>query len=404
METLQYAIFGVGGFANAHLSAAEELASEGLISIEAAAEPYQDQNKERLRELQNEGVSVYGDYRELLDSEDDLDIISVPTPIPLHRPMTVDVLESGANVFLEKPPAVLVQHIDEMQAAVERTGLMCQVGFQNMYDEAMRVVKQHIAAGVIGEVQEIVLEGYWRRTDNYYARSGWAGRTKLGDDWVLDGPLDNPLCHYIQNALYAVCPEPNQTARPASVQAELYHAHPIQGEDTVCARAELENGAIMHTYLSLCALGWNDPRVRVYGDKGEAEWRPGQFRVDGRDYVEEGEKPGGSTIMPMRNLVEAINGEAELESPLSATRNVILHNNGCYKSSGTIRDIPDTYVNRYEVDDGDIATEVDGLMDELRHAADSRELLSERNVEWAVATDPVSVDFDEFHPEDLDLE
>jgi predicted dehydrogenase len=401
MAALRYGIIGINGFANVHLQAAEQLADEGLVSIEAVAEPFQDRCPEKIEELRERGAGIYEDYRVMLDQEERFDIVSVPTPIPLHVPMMLACIEHGANVMLEKPPAVLVQQMDRMLAAVEEAGLLCQVGFQNISGEAARELKRHLAGGAIGPVKEMTVEGYWRRLDSYYARAKWAGKVRLGEDWVLDGPLNNPLCHYIHEALFLASPEENATVHPTSVRAELYHAHPIEGEDIVSARAELQNGAVLHTYLTLCAPQSDVPRITLIGEDGRAEWTRGRYSLNGKgvDCEEEGEP--GSTERLMRNLVRSLTDGDELMSPLEATRNVILHNNGCYLSSGAIRPVPAELINRYTIErngEEDTATEVRGLMGHLREAAEKRRLLSEMGVEWATPTERVELDFDSFDP------
>ncbi|MFW6044225.1 MAG: Gfo/Idh/MocA family protein [Planctomycetota bacterium] len=401
MSSLNYGIFGVNGFAGVHLSAARTLEEEGILSVQAAAEPYQDRCPDTLADLEAGGTVIYEDYRNLLDGENGVDFVSIPTPIPLHVPMTVESLDHGVNVLLEKPPAVLVQDIDRMQNAVDESGLLCQVGFQHMYDGAARELKSRLASGAIGSVEDVVVQGYWRRPDSYYERAAWAGKVRLGDHWVLDGPLNNPLCHYIQNALYIMCPEHAATVRPVSVTAELYHAHPIEGEDTVSARAQLENGATLHTYLTLCAPDNHAPSITFYGSDGRAEWRPGHFSIHAPDLELCEDEQSGQSIMPMRNLASVLSGDGDLHSPLSATRNVILHNNGCFAAAGTIRDIPADVVNRYETEDGDVATEVDGLMEALGTAAEKRKLLGEIEVPWASGpAREVELDFAEFNPSD----
>mgnify|MGYP006287016675 FL=1 len=402
MQALRYGIIGINGFGGVHLKAAQALAGEGVLSIDAVAEPFQDRCPEKIADLRENGATIYEDYREMLERESAFDIVSVPTPIPLHVPMTLACLEHGANVMLEKPPAVLVQQVDKMVAAAADANRMVQVGFQNISGEAARRLKGQVAGGAIGAVKSVTVEGYWRRMDNYYARADWAGKVKLGDDWVLDGPLNNPLCHYIHEALFLSCAQPHRTLRPAAVQAELYHAHPIQGEDIVCARASLENDVTLHTYLTLCAPQSESPRITLVGDEGTATWCPGRYSMDVAGGTCEEEGQAGSTQRLMRNLATAVRDDEELWSPLDATRNVILHNNGCYASSRAIRRVPGELVNRYvsekEGEEGNTATEVEGLMAQIREAAEKRCLLSEMGVSWATLTEPVSLDFDEFDP------
>ena len=405
MSQVRYAIIGVGGFGGVHLTAAEALEHEGLIKLCAVAEVFADRHKDKLDALRGRGVRVYTDHRDMLTKEPSIDIVSVPTPIHLHVPMTLACLERGCHVLLEKPPAVLVQDVDLLTRKAEQAGRLCQVGFQSTSDALARELKARLAEGEIGRVREIVVRGMWQRLDSYYARASWAGKLRVGDAWALDGPLNNPLCHYVHEALFLAGPMPHGTLRPVSVRAELYHAHPIEGEDIVCARAELEGGIVLHTYLTLCAPESQPTTVELVGEKGAAMWRPGYYELTGEAGRSEKQSEPGSTTALMRNLARAVNGGEELSSPLAVTRNVILHNNGCFKSSGHVRPVPGDKVRRYrpqkEGEVGDVATEVEGLPDIFERAARERLLFSEMGVEWAAETPTVEIDFDEFDPSPL---
>ena len=186
MRPFPYGIIGIGGYGAVHLAAIEALEKEGLARLRAVAEAFPERFRERLDGLRARGVHVYADYREMLREERELEVVSVPTPIPLHVPMALACFERGVHVMLEKPPAVLVQDVDRMLAAAERAGRLCQVGFQNVADGPARELKARVAHGELGAVRELVVTGLWRRLDGYYARASWAGRLRLGDAWVLD--------------------------------------------------------------------------------------------------------------------------------------------------------------------------------------------------------------------------
>lgn len=400
MEPFGYGIIGIGGYGAVHLAAVEALEREGHVSLRAVAEAFPDSHQEKLDELRGRGVRIYGDYREMVCQEQGLQIVSVATPLHMHTPMALACFERGLHVMLEKPPAVLVQDVDRMLAAARKNGCACQVGFQNVADPAARELKAQVAAGALGLLSEMVVVGKGCRYDGYYERASWAGKLRVGEDWVLDGPLNNPLCHYIHQALLVACPRDNETLRPVAVQAELYRAHAIEGEDVVCARARLEGGVSLHTYLTLCARESHPVTVEITGERGKALWQPGRYEIrTDAGHTERSFEPQGEPLF--RNLVGALRGEQALWSPLSATRNVILHNNGCFASAGTIRPIPPASVQRHPTPDGDVATFVDGLDELIDESAASRRMFSEMGVAWAAGTRQVTLDFERFDPSPL---
>jgi len=125
MSRLRCAIIGVGGWGAVHLEAAESLVQEGLLSLEAVAEAFPERTRQRLDELRARGVRVYADWREMLEREPALEVACIPAPIHLHVPMALECFRRGIHVLLEKPPAPLVQQVDELTQAAEQHGCLC---------------------------------------------------------------------------------------------------------------------------------------------------------------------------------------------------------------------------------------------------------------------------------------
>ncbi len=402
MTPIPYAIIGIGGYGSQHLAALLRLQEEGLVILKAAAEPFPERHPDKIEDLKRRNVRHYMDWREMLDHESALEAVSIPAPIPLHVPMAVECFERQLNVVLEKPPAVLVQDVDRLIKCAVRNGVLCQVGFQNMTDPTAHKLKKLLLDGDIGDLQNITVFGAWKRLDSYYHRSGWAGKLKLNGDWVLDGPLNNPLCHYVHQALFFAGDQQGETARPERLRAELYRAHPIEGEDVACTTAVLHTGATLNCFLTTCAPANEPLEIRIKGSKGTATWGPGTYGIenDSGRYTESGENTGAFEVI--KNFVSALKNRETLLSPLESTRNVILHNNACFKSSGRVYPIPPESVRRYPVSGRagatDTATEVPGLVDNMQQAAAEGKLFSEIGIEWAKETEAIRCDFSRFNP------
>jgi inositol 2-dehydrogenase len=96
------------------------------------------------------GVKSYEDYRDML-SDKDVDAVVVVTPTSTHREVVIAAAEAGKAIFCEKPTALTLQATDDMIAAVEKSGVMFQVGFMRRFDKAFAKAKQQIDAGLIGD-------------------------------------------------------------------------------------------------------------------------------------------------------------------------------------------------------------------------------------------------------------
>jgi predicted dehydrogenase len=100
-------------------------------------------------------ANAYADYREML-AEEKPQVVSVAARWPdCHRDMVVACAEHGASIFLEKPVSRTLQEADEMVAACEKYHVKCAVAHQTAYSPRLKVVKELIAAGRLGDVLEL---------------------------------------------------------------------------------------------------------------------------------------------------------------------------------------------------------------------------------------------------------
>ena len=131
---LRAAIIGVSGFGNVHYNDLKGQYESGLMKPVAAAIINQDEEKEKCEYLRSAGCEIFSDYKEMLAKhKGNIDICFIPTGIHLHRPMTIDALNAGANVFVEKPVVATYQEIAPMQEAAVKNDRYIAVGYQTMY-------------------------------------------------------------------------------------------------------------------------------------------------------------------------------------------------------------------------------------------------------------------------------
>jgi len=86
---------------------------------------------------------VYTDYRAMLDAEK-LDAVYVLMP-PYHLfDVTMDVMERGLNVFIEKPPAVTTFQAELLAEAAARHKVLSMVGFNRRFIPLNRLVRERL--------------------------------------------------------------------------------------------------------------------------------------------------------------------------------------------------------------------------------------------------------------------
>ena len=412
MLSLSVALIGIEGFGRVHVDSIVRLSGEGALRCAAFADPGASPEGDSYRALTGLGAAPYKDMDTLLQERSDIDAVIIATPLALHRDMAITAMRAGRHVLVEKPPAVTVQDVDAMIRVQEETGRLCAVNFQNVSGSAFRRTLEAVRGGAAGRVKRIVGTGLWNRTERYYNRTPWAGRLTMNGRLVLDGTLMNPFAHLLQNCLLLADAaaggmgpadggaDPANGALLEAIEAEMYHANPIEGDDTACIRIMASGGIEICVYVTLCYQGNAlPPKIEIFGDEGVIHWdytnRFELVRHGGR--TESYAAPEEHLLDRMyRNFLDAAAGRAELYCPIRRCRPYIMAAGGALLSSGGVHKIPeDAYVVQGE---GDLRSRVIPNVAELfRTAGERGALLSELGVPWAVSGKRLPLaDFREF--------
>ena len=91
----------------------------------------------------------YSDPMALVDDRD-VEAIVIVTPTDTHRGLVTAVADRGKPVFCEKPPALSLDEIAAMKAAIDRAGVFFQMGFMRRFDPGYATAKARIDEGRIG--------------------------------------------------------------------------------------------------------------------------------------------------------------------------------------------------------------------------------------------------------------
>ena len=95
--------------------------------------------------------NVYTDYHEML-KRDDVDSVDVCLHNRLHKPVTVDALAAGKNVYCEKPMSWTYREAKAMYEAAKAAGKMLHVQLSTIYAPNTRGAKRLIDGGHLGDI------------------------------------------------------------------------------------------------------------------------------------------------------------------------------------------------------------------------------------------------------------
>lgn len=144
-QDFRIGIIGLGGVADAHLSAYRALPQVRIASVCDVREEVARATALLL------SANAYTDYLDLL-SDGGLDLVLVLTPASTHRPIVEAVARSGIHVLCEKPLALSLADGQAMADACRLSGVKLFYGSCYRYLPAVRKAFELIRAGAIGRL------------------------------------------------------------------------------------------------------------------------------------------------------------------------------------------------------------------------------------------------------------
>lgn len=162
---LNVACIGIG---NRGFYAVSELMKDPRVNLVALCDVDQDlvaKTYQRGAELKDSSglagpdlpsVRLFRDYREMFATfAGRIDAVTVSTPDHHHYPAAALALRHGKHVYVEKPLTHTVGEARALRAAAQRAGVITQMGNQGRATEGIRLMKEWVDAGAIGDVREV---------------------------------------------------------------------------------------------------------------------------------------------------------------------------------------------------------------------------------------------------------
>lgn len=147
-ERIGFAVIGTGGMGTGHLGSLVKRSQEDNIQVRAVSDVY----RRRLNRAQKIcGGDGYLDYRRILERKD-IDAVLIATPDHWHAKISIDAMESGKDVYVEKPMTHTVEQAIAVRNTVRRTKRILQVGPNATSNDSYWVAREAVASGRIGRV------------------------------------------------------------------------------------------------------------------------------------------------------------------------------------------------------------------------------------------------------------
>ena len=191
---------------------------------------------------------------------EDIDAVVIATDSGSHYELTVQALESGKHVLVEKPMALSTKHMDRMISLARRKGLKLAVAFQNRFNPPVQELRRKVEEGAFGRIFYGVASVRWSRDEDYYKQADWRGT------WRRDGGvLMNQATHSIDLLQWMLGGEIEEVIG----RIENFNHPYIEAEDFGSAIVKFKNGAIGVIEATSVVYPRNlEETLSVFGEKG----------------------------------------------------------------------------------------------------------------------------------------
>lgn len=339
---IQLGIIGFGGMGKWHA----ENAPRAGVKIAAVC----DIDKEKQQEAAKMGYKMYKTAEELL-ADEEVNTVILTVPNHLHKEMCLKAAKAGKHVITEKPAAMNVAELDEMEAACKAAGVFFTSHQNRRWDRDMLTVKKAFDDNLLGNI--FTIESKLHSGNGYMHE--WHLYKKYGGGMIYDWGV-----HLIDQILFMM-----PQAKIRSIYADIKNVLHEEVDDYFKIILKMDNGITAHIELSTYILEYQ-PRWLAAGDKGTMIVK--SFGCDGNIYrtgkmleklppqITETEAgptrqfapvpPGGIITEPLpqiqtdwvdfyKNVDDVLNKKAESKIKISEVRRVLAVMEAARKSAET---------------------------------------------------------------------
>jgi predicted dehydrogenase len=149
-QKVRIGIIGVGKRGSGLIKHLQQVENADIIAV---CDDYEPNFQNALKLTEGKAKGFY-DYRRMLEMKE-LDAVVIATPVFLHPLMTVDALNAGKHVFVEKAMGIDIPSVKEMVTTQKNTGKCLQVGHQRMFDIRYLAALERVKKGEFGPITHI---------------------------------------------------------------------------------------------------------------------------------------------------------------------------------------------------------------------------------------------------------
>ncbi len=260
-DMVRVGLVGYGWAATAHITSFNEI--DGVEVTAVCSRRTLDADE--LSAKHGSKIAVFNDFAEMC-GRDDIDLVSICTPHPMHPEQVEIAAAAGKNLVIEKPVAIDLEGLRRVETAVAQSGVKAIVCFEVKVVGHFQAMRSMIEQGLIGNIHYGECD-YFHGIGPWYGQYGWNKRADFGGSSLLTAG-----CHALDGLLWLMKGRPREvfsyatTSKRPEFQAYEYPTTTVtlmQFEDGRLGKTASVIDAMQPYLLSVQLIGsegtiWND--------------------------------------------------------------------------------------------------------------------------------------------------
>ncbi|MHA1985396.1 MAG: Gfo/Idh/MocA family protein [Promethearchaeota archaeon] len=260
-EPLKIGLIGTGSIAQLHGNAYKKFPE--VVKLTAVCDTYEKAVKGFADSFKIR--DVYTNHKELLEKAD-IDAVDICTTHDTHYQITMDTIEAGKHILLEKPMAIKMDHCRELVKKSDRAGLTFMISQNLRYLPQSQTAQRMIKDGKIGDVWTV---------QSFDVMGSIPPSSKVTHPpenihWYFNGKKSGGGS-LITLSIHSIDLFRFYIGNVEKVIAKTWTGNPFfsnNAEDRVIANLFFKNGAIGYVMSSFTTISPWSHRYIIFGEKG----------------------------------------------------------------------------------------------------------------------------------------
>jgi predicted dehydrogenase len=285
LNKLKFALIGCGRISPNHIQAA----LDNNLDIVAVCDIEESKMDDTIKRFNLQGIKKYIDYNDMIKNEN-LDLIAICTESGKHGKISLECIEAGVNLIIEKPIALSLEEADAIIEKSKEKNLKVCACHQNRFNKSIQKIRSAVEENRFGRLLHGTAHIRWNRGKDYYTQAPWRGT------WEQDGgALMNQCIHNIDLLRWMMG---DDIIEVVGITDNLMHDF-IEAEDLGMALIRFANGSygIIEGTTNIYPKNLEET-LYIFGEKGTV-------------------KAGGKSV----NLIEEWNFADDLDNPEEVKEN-----------------------------------------------------------------------------------